>query len=197
MPMTFHPLELKTLAGALHYAKPEQIMPAHVEPSNPAMDVMTDLGRVSAATITPSETIDHALQVMIKKGVRLLLVEDHDHGIIGLITATDIQGEKPMRLVQETSVHHSDIIVGDLMTPINQAEIIDMDIVRRSHVGDVVRTLTQDSRQHALVVEQKEGEEAVIRGIFSTSQIGRQMGMPINTSEKAQTFAELEMAIAG
>lgn len=155
---------------------------------------MTDLSRTSAATITLCETIDNALQIMIKKGIRLLLIEDHECVVIGLITATDIQGEKPMQLVQETGIRHSDILVRDIMAPINKIEVMSMDAVRRSHVGDIVRTLTQAGRQHALVIEQK--EEEVIRGIFSASQIGRQMGMPIKPNEKAQTFAELEMAIA-
>jgi len=124
-----------------------------------------------------------------------LLVEDHGCEVIGLVTATDIQGEKPMKLARETGTRHDDMVVRDIMTPINDIEVMDMDVVRRSHVGDIVRTMTSAGRQHALVVEQIEQGKR-IRGIYSTSQIGRQMSMPIKPSEKAQTFAELEMAIA-
>ena len=195
MPMVFHPLALKKLTGNLRYAKPGQNLPEHILPSNPAMDVMTDLERVSAATVSPGELIDHALDIMIYKGIRLLLVENREANVIGLITSTDIQGEKPMKLTQEAGIRHAEIIVKDIMTPIQDIEVLDMEVVRRSHVGDIVRSLTTAGRQHALAVQESDaGQE--IRGIFSTSQIGRQMGMPIKPSEKAQTFAELEMAIA-
>jgi hypothetical protein len=36
-----------------------------------------------------------------------------------------------------------------------------------------------------------------LRGIFSASQIARQMGIPLQTTEVARTFAEIEAAIAG
>jgi hypothetical protein len=36
----------------------------------------------------------------------------------------------------------------------------------------------------------------VIRGIFSASRISRQLGVPLDTSGVAYTFAELEAALA-
>jgi len=142
--MAFYPLELNKLTGTLRYARPEQILIEHVTPENPALDVMTDLSRVSATTIAPGEQIDNALNIMINKGVRLLLVEDHGCEVIGLVTATDIQGEKPMKLARETGTRHDDMVVRDIMTPINDIEVMDMDVVRRSHVGDIVRTMTSE-----------------------------------------------------
>jgi len=74
---------------------------------------------------------------------------------------------------------------------------MDFQDISHSQVGDIVKTLTQAGRQHALVTEQREGDQGVlIRGIFSTSQISRQMGITIEPTEKAQTFMELETAIA-
>lgn len=195
MPITFHPLPLNKVSGPLGYTRPTQQLPESVEPDNPALDVMTDLARVSAVTTVPGTPIDDALNCMINDGVRLLLVTNADDDVIGLITASDIQGEKPMRVTQETGTRHADITVGDIMTPIDAMEVLDMDSVKRSHVGDIVRTLTTAGRQHALVVENC-GGRSMIRGIFSTTQIGRLLGMPVKPSEKAQTFAELETAIA-
>ncbi len=197
MAIAFHPIALSELNGPVRYIKPSQVLPDHVMPTSPAFDVMTDLCLTSAITVSPAKTVDDALQVMVHKGVRLLLVEDLDGKVMGLITASDIQGEKPMRYSQESGVMHSDILVGDIMTPIQQIEVMRIEDVRASHVGDVVKTLTGAGRQHALVIESREGDMGMlIRGIFSTSQISRQMGMPIRPTEKAQTFLELEMAIA-
>lgn len=197
MAIAFHPIALSELNGPVRYIKPSQVLPEHVTPTSPALDVMTDLRLTTAVTVSPAKTVDDALQIMVHKGVRLLLVEDLDGRVMGLITSSDIQGEKPLRYSQESGVMHSDILVADIMTPIQQIEVMRIEDVRSSHVGDVVKTLTSADRQHALVVETQEGDMGVlIRGIFSTSQISRQIGMPIRPTEKAQTFLELEMAIA-
>ena len=63
-------------------------------------------------------------------------------------------------------------------------------------VGDVIATLKHCCRQHALVVEPGPDGEPLVRGIFSASQIARQMGIPLQTAEVARTFAEIEAAIA-
>ena len=69
--------------------------------------------------------------------------------------------------------------------------------VLRSEVGHVVATLKACGRQHALVVESETGGVQTLRGIFSASQIARQMGIPLQTTEVVRTFAEIEAAIAG
>ena len=62
---------------------------------------------------------------------------------------------------------------------------------------DVHTVILIGERLRWLDIEELEGDQGVlIRGIFSTSQIGRQMDIPITPSEKAQTFMELETAIA-
>lgn len=38
--------------------------------------------------------------------------------------------------------------------------------------------------------------DARIRGIFSASQIARQLGIPLEIAEPARTFAEIEQALA-
>ena len=55
---------------------------------------MTDLARVSPATIRPQAPLAGANQFMITRGVRLLLVVDERDAILGVITATDILGER-------------------------------------------------------------------------------------------------------
>jgi hypothetical protein len=47
-----------------------------------------------------------------------------------------------------------------------------------------------------LVTETPEGNDyEVIRGIFSTTQIGRQLGYPVEAGERANSFAELEQVL--
>jgi signal-transduction protein with cAMP-binding, CBS, and nucleotidyltransferase domain len=187
----YTPLQSKVIVGGAVLARPDDTTSVRVTPVSPALAVMTDLTRVDAACIGLHESMDEANQTMIRLGVRLLFVRGADGHLAGLITATDIVGEKPMRLVQERGIRHDEIAVDDLMTPMAQLEALAFDEVKHAQVGHVVASLRKAGRQHTLVVERGAGGRQTVRGIFSTSQIARQLGMPINTTYAAPTFSEL------
>ena len=133
---------------------------------------------------------------MKRRGVRLLLVVDDHDAIVGLITSTDMHGEKPMQHIQKHGGKHSDILVSDIMTPQSRLDVLCMADVVRAKVGNVVETLKQAGRQHALVVDRVEPDKPqVLRGIFSASQIARQLDMEIQTGTIAKTFAEIEVLL--
>ena len=158
---------------------------------SPAPDVMTDLAQVTPAAIEHSATMVTANQTMIQMGVRLLFVRGAGGRLAGLITATDILGEKPMRLVQERGIKHVDILVEDLMTPLALLEAVSIDDVAHAQVGHIVATLEQVGRQHLLVAKTGRADHRQIVGIFSRSQIARQLGAEISGSHAAGSFSEL------
>lgn len=168
-----------------------------VRADTPAVEVMTDLQQVPAATISPEATLTQATQAMISRGVRLLLVTKSDGEILGLVTARDTMGEKPIKLVQQQGGRHGDLLVRDLMVSRADMDVIEYAAVLRAEVGHVIATLKDFGRQHALVVDRDPltGGET-IRGIFSATQVGRQLGVPLQTFEVAHTFAEIEAALA-
>jgi hypothetical protein len=102
-------------------------------------------------------------------------------------------GEKPVNLLRDREGRFEELSVADLMVSRNQIDVLDMAHVIRAEVGHVIATLKEKRRQHALVVDHDRltGEDYV-RGVFSATQIGRQLGVPIVTFEVAQTFAEIE-----
>lgn len=163
---------------------------------SPAIDVMTDLKRVQVITIGPDATLTAANTAMQRNTVRSLLVADEKRCVLGIVTSTDILGEKPMQIVRERGVRHDEVLVRDIMTPRDRLEVLDMEDVRSAEVGHVVATLTWAGRQHALVAEEDSSGRQMVRGIFSASQIARQLGVAINTTLIASTFAEIEAAIA-
>lgn len=163
---------------------------------SPAIEVMTDLKRVQVITIGPDVSIVAANRAMMRNNVRSLLVSDENRCILGIITTTDILGERPMQLVRERSTRHDELQVRDIMTPRERLEVISLAAVLAADVGRVVATLKRSGRQHALVVDDDASGRQMIRGIFSTSQIARQLGIPIHTTEIASTFAEIGAAIA-
>jgi CBS domain-containing protein len=179
-----------------NYFVAEAMSLARVDADSPAIEVMTDLRRVPVATTTPETTLDEANQGMILRGVRLLLVSEPRRKLTGLLTATDILGEKPVRIGREREMRFSELLVRDVMVPLEQIDAMPIAEVLRARVGHIVATLKHSGRQHALVTEtDPQGREGV-RGIFSASQIARQLGIPIQIFEIPRTFAEIEAALA-
>lgn len=192
MRTAYPPLSSSLLPPATGFSCPAQGLPERVGLEDPAIKVMTDLSRVCAVVIGPTDSIEEAHKRMIQRGVRLLLVLDLDRKVIGLITATDIQGEKPMKVIAHRGCRREDIVVTDIMTPRARLEALEFDDVRRAKVGHIVATLTASGRQHAMTVERDTQGRATLRGLFSSTQIARQLGVVIHTTEVARTFSEIE-----
>lgn len=159
MTRDFNPLPASALATGACFRHPAQVMlnlivplPAPVTLDSLAADALTDFRRVAAVTIDPEAAVDDANRKMIEKGIRLLLVVDSADMVLGIITASEILGEKPMQIVQERGIKHCEIVVRDIMTPHGMLEAIQMRDVLNARVGHVVATLKGSGKQHAMVV---------------------------------------------
>jgi len=195
MKREYHPLSAHRLQTGARYHQPGQDL-EHVRIDSPALAIMTDLRQIPAATIDLEAPLDAANRFMIRRGVRLLLATDDDRQVLGLITSDDILGEKPVQFGLERGVKRQDIHVRDIMTPCEQLEALLYADLVQSEVGHVVATLKHSGRQHALVIDSSsDGEVQTVRGIFSASQIARQLGVAVQTTEVAQTFAEIGAAL--
>jgi len=177
--------------GTRYQRPPNMSELVHVD--NPAVEVMTNFEYVHAVTTRSDISIDDALEHMKTRGVRLLLVVDQSERVIGLVTAKDIQGEKPVKIAQERGQPRSDITVAMIMTPQERIDALNMISVRSAQVGHIIETLNQIRRQHALVVEVDEKtNEQRICGMFSTSQISKQLGYDVTRdTSAADSLAEI------
>jgi CBS domain-containing protein len=192
----YPPLALRTpLTGGVRLCHRLQDQPA-ITLDSPAILVMTDLTRVTAAVASPGTTVHEANRYMIQRGVRMLLVLDQTQFLAGIVTATDILGEKPVTLSRERGVGHSEILVMDVMTPADRLDAFDLHTVQGACVGHVVASLQRARRHHALVTQPDTRGGTEIRGLFSLSQIARQLGTPLHLPEAAASFAEIEAALA-
>jgi len=189
-------LSYNTLVRGTKINRRTQNRQTSVSLNNPASIVMTDFSQISPFSIEPTATIEDTNAKMIACGVRLLFVLDSDDGLIGLITATDVLGEKPVKFIQEHGVKREDIMAKDIMTPHDDLQALQMSDIKNACVGDIVQTMKTFDRQHILVVD-KDGPNGkeTIHGLFSTSQIERQLEMNIELSNRAANFAELEKAL--
>ena len=192
---TYQALPITMLKSGVGFCAPEQALREEVRIDDPALDVMTDFKLVSAVVVRPTDSIDDALARMKQRKVRSLLVIDYERIVVGLLTAHDVLGEEPMRLVESRQIRHEDICVEDIMTPIHRLEALDIGVVRSSKVGHIVATLQKSGRQHTLVTE----ANCSVRGMFSATQIARQLGVDpasINPTEIMKTFAEIGKLLA-
>jgi CBS domain-containing protein len=188
----YDPLPIHELGIDAGFHRPTQATASRVDVESPATQVMTDLVRVSPATIRPQAPLAGANQFMITRGVRLLLVVDEAEIVLGVITATDLLGERPMVVATDRGLRRDELTVADVMTPAAQVEVIALADVQGARVGHVLETLRRAGRQHALVVD----GDGMVRGIFSISQVARQLGITLPSgAEVARTFSEIEAAI--
>jgi CBS domain containing-hemolysin-like protein len=164
-----------------------------VHTNDPALRVMTDFRYVTPATIEPGMSIGAAMRKMKEAGIHLLLVPDREDNIIGIITATDVHSERPVKLSQKSGISPQDTHVEALMTPLDEVMAMDMVTVRNARVGHIINTLRKLERQHTLVVEiNRPGGEQVIRGLFSISHISKLMGQDVTAPEyAAHSLAEV------
>jgi CBS-domain-containing membrane protein len=192
----YAPLPFEWLQPGVGYALPMQAMPDRVTLDDAATSVMTDLTRVTAIIILPGDTLDEAHRRMIHRGVRLLLVVDEDRRVVGLLSAVDILGEKPVLVASQRGLRREEVQVRDVMSPQEHLEVLNMADVRAAKVGHIVATLKKAGRQHAVVLERDAHGRPLVRGLFSATQIARQLGVTLQTSEVARTFSEIEAMLA-
>ncbi|WP_455385671.1 CBS domain-containing protein [Acidihalobacter prosperus] len=184
-------LEFCPLPPAVGIVRPdfEQLEP--VDMRSPALKVMTDLKRSKAVTTQPHVSLDHVHQHMIHNGVRMVLVTDAQGRVVGLLTATDLLGPRPLQVAVEQGLAHDKLRVEHVMTPARNVQVLTYRDVTHADVQEIVYTLRDAARQHALVMEPGEHGQQ-IRGIFSISQIERQLGVHLEPTHATHNLAELE-----
>jgi len=170
------------------------VPPSRLTLESPAVEAMTDLRRVTASTIATDRTIEECNALMKARGIRLLFVEDAQRRVLGVITATDLLGEKPVRFMHERGLRRHEILVSDLMTPASALEALELRDVLHAQVGQIVATLKAAGRQHTFVTEDA-GQR--ICGLFSATHIARRLGIEVVTHEVAANFAQIEAALRG
>ena len=192
MPTQFKPLTYSDLSSDTQLTQSSNT----AVQDDSALVVMTDLNRVKAFTVEASATIDFANSKMIACGVRLLFVMNASEVLVGLITASDLFGETPITHMQKHGGRRENILVQDIMTPRAKLKTLQMTDVSKASVGDIIETMKAFGRQHILVVDKHDGESSErICGLFSTTQISRQLGIEINLSPRASTFAEFKSSM--
>lgn len=162
---------------------------------DPATRLITDFRHVRPFSIEPTARIGEANDRMIACGVRLLFVIDGKGELQGLITSTDVLGEKPVKYVQEHGGRRDDIVVHDIMTPWHQLEVFPAMKLAHASAGDLVESMKALDRQHMLIVDEDERGGEFVSGLVSTTHIERLTGVVIALSSKARRYGTVDLPV--
>ena len=84
------------------------------------------------------------------------------------------------------------LVVGDVMVnKHDDAQVMHLSDVTAAKVGNIIATLKELGTPFCLVVDHDAEDNHVLCGVFSLSQIERQMGLELHGEEIAQTFSQV------
>ncbi|NOU00526.1 MAG: CBS domain-containing protein [Gallionella sp.] len=146
----------------------------HVTAKDPAMLVMTDFHWHSSVTVSENSTIDAALDHMKHTGVRCAFVIDGKmSAVVGMITAYDISGEKPVQHMRLTSTPRNEILVKDIMQKMADWHVANLKDIESATVAEVLKVFTDSDVTHIPVMEKNANNEQRLRGLLSFAKVKR------------------------
>lgn len=180
---------------ALHRAPSLPRTLRSARPGDPAMSLLTDLHHSACVVASQRDGLDATLHLMTRAGVRMVFVSGADGELAGMVTAEDLQGERPVQRTSSQHVAHHELTLADIMVPVSQWEAVDMAEVRSACVGDIAATLQEHGLSYLLVTQQKDGG-TVLRGLFSARRLEMGMNTTLSPDLHSRSFAELESVLA-
>jgi len=154
---------------------------------------MTDFELSPPITIQQTALITEAMIEMRACGVHLLLVTNKQNQVVGLISSEDLLGNKPIQTAHEKGFSRNEIRVEMVMTPQKQVLTLNFEDLKYAKVGHIIKTLNENRQHYALVVKLQADDNQKIKGLFSLSQISKQIGTDLTRDKLiAENLAELQ-----
>lgn len=183
--LTLHPLHPEA-----RLVEPEDF--AHLSVESPATAILTDFRDHKPMVVETSETAVSAEHQMRAAHVRLKLVVDTNHRLVGTISDDDLRGECLVRQVA-SGMPRDQVSVGELMRPRSTLQAVDYQQLEQASIGDLIAALQNEGVRHCLVVEPADGH---VRGMISAGDIARRLHIPVDISERL-SFADLAEVLFG
>jgi hypothetical protein len=187
----FKPLLLAPMSMAPDLPKIER----SCMPQDPALSLLTDLQHSACIVASHRDDLERTLHLMRRANVRMVFVSGADGQLVGMVTAEDIQGERPVVRASSHMVRHGELTLADVMHPVSHWDTVDMAQVRTARLGDVAATMHEHGLRYLLVTQHKDGA-TVLRGLFSAHRLEMALNTTIEPDLHSRTFAELEQVLA-
>jgi CBS domain-containing protein len=153
--------------------------PWYADAQDPALTVMTDFRERGSITVPDTAVIDKALEHMRHTGVRCAFAVDEPKCVVvGLITAYDIAGEKPMQYMQSRAIQRRDVLVRDIMQAISDCRVVDIKQIEVANVVAVSAMFAKYRLTHVPVTETSGTGEQRLRGLLSAAKVRRLLSRP-------------------
>lgn len=188
----FTPLAVREFPECIAYVHTEAVALARVSLDSLALEVMIPPGAARAATMDAGESVLEAEHRMRQGGLGQLLVVDAEQRVVGLVTLSDVLGEKPVQIAFERQMHRDEVMVRNIMTPREELLGLTLEQVRAAKVGNILATLYRKGRRHVLVTERNGAHPSLLCGIFSMERICQRLHIAPQESMAAASFADIE-----
>jgi len=160
-----------------------------------AISVMTDHRLEKAPICNTKTSLEAATKKMANEKTSMLFVDNAEGQLVGLISSTDISGEKPIQIINETKKKRDELKVGHLMNNIEDMPVLDIQDVLQAKIGDILHTLNDIGSEYILV-KTDDSNDTSIRGVFSARHIARSLNIFFSPSPAAKTFADYSKALS-
>ena len=191
-------LEFQSMPVGAGYARPEQTFPGGLGVDSPALEAMTDLRRVAPLTVQRTNTLASTRERMRKLGVRMLLVTDATGAVMGVITVTDLDSDRPAKIAAKSGKQVDELLVQDIMTLRGRIEVLQLADVEKASIGQILSSLRDAGRRHALVLDSApDDEQHLICGIFSLTRLCGQIGLSIQPGDPMDSIEEALKPVIG
>ena len=187
----FKPLPLSSLDRAPRLPQSNRT----AEPHHPALSLLTDLQQSACVVASHLDGLEQTLHLMMRSGVRMAFVSGADGALVGMVSAEDIQGERPVLRASSQHVPHRELTLVDVMVPVSSWDVVDLSAVRTARLGDIAATMHEHNLRYLLVTQAKSGH-TFLRGLFSARRLEMALGQTINGDAHSRSFAELESVLA-
>jgi CBS domain-containing protein len=152
-----------------------------LQPSDSAFCALTDFRQEPPITVDAGSSIDAALAEMMRLGVHVLLVTDEefergDLRVLGLITAYDIERQRPHRSPGTIEFHVPRAIkVAEAMTPWNELSLVNYESLQTLTAQNLYEMFQGTGLTHLLVVDRHGDDSAIARGLLSRSTLAKRL----------------------
>jgi CBS domain-containing protein len=153
----------------------------HLDADDSAFCALTDFLREYPITVSADSSIDDALADMNRLSVHALLVtqeavEGVTPQVVGLITAYDIERERPHRYPMKAGFGvHKHVAVGDIMTTLDELSLVKYDSLKALTARDLHEMFQGTGLTHLLVIETHGDDSAVARGLLSRAMLAKRL----------------------
>jgi len=154
--------------------------PWFVSPHDPAVVVMTDFRSTASITVAELAPIDEALEHMKHTGVRCAFaIDERRRVVVGLVTAYDIMGEKPMSHMHSAAMPRSEVLVRHIMQRIAEWKFVRYADLEKATVAEVAALFEDAALTHLPVMASDADGSRRLRGLLSASKVRRLLSAPV------------------